>query len=428
MTVHAGAHLGANYFGARVTRLEDAGLLRGQGRFVDDISLPGMLHACFVRSPHAHARIRGIDGKAALALPRVHAVLTADDLPQRLATGQIPMLVPSPLIRTPRTQIALAREEVCYVGQTVAVVIAEDRYIAEDAAALVAVDYDILPAVSDARDAAKPDAPRVHCDLADNVAAYVPMAYGDVDAAFASAPHVFEEELFLHRGAAMTLETRAVLASYDAVGDMLTVWSSTQTPHLGRGTLADLLERNLESIRVIAPSVGGGFGTKAPFYPEEAVIPAAAMKLGRPVKWIEDRREHFLSATQERDQYWTVAIAVDDNGKILGLRGQHAARHRRLSAVGHHRALHRGDHVSGTLPRARLQDGNNGSAHQPRPDHGGARRRAAAGGVRDGAADRPRRARIEHRPRRGASPQHDPRRRNALCGGAHFPRRQAARL
>ena len=131
----------------------------------------------------------------------------------------------------------------------------------------------------------------------------------------------FEEEFWVHRGGGMTLEGRAVLASYDPAADMLTVWSATQTPHLGRRTLADLFERNLESIRVIAPHVGGGFGTKAPFYAEEAVIPAAAMKLGRPVKWQEDRREHFLSATQERDQYWTVAIAVDGNGKILGLRG-----------------------------------------------------------------------------------------------------------
>ncbi len=121
------------------------------------------------------------------------------------------------------------------------------------------------------------------------------MSYGDVDAAFKNAPHVFEEEMHLHRGAAMTLEGRAVLASYDPAADMLNVWSATQTPHLCRGTLADLFERNLESIRVIAPFVGGGFGTKAPFYPEEAVIPAAAMKLGRPVKWQEDRREHFLA-------------------------------------------------------------------------------------------------------------------------------------
>ena len=321
LRISGASTMGAKHFGARVARLEDPLLLTGRARYVDDVVLPGTLHACFVRSPHAHARIRSIEPTAARAMPGVHAVLTADDLPPRMATGQIPMLVPSPLIRTPRTQLALARHEVCYVGQSIAVVIADDRYLAEDAAAAVTIDFDVLPAVSDGRDAAAPDAARAHSDLASNIAAVVPMSYGNVEGAFAAAAHVLEEELFLHRGGAMTLEGRAVAASYDAAADLLTVWSATQTPHLGRGTLADLLERDLESIRVIAPFVGGGFGTKAPFYAEEAVIPAAAMKLCRPVKWQEDRREHFLTATQERDQHWKVAIAVDDRGKILGLRG-----------------------------------------------------------------------------------------------------------
>ena len=313
--------MGAKHFGARVARLEDPALLTGRGRFVDDVKLSGTLHACFVRSPHAHAKIRSIDPSAARAMPGVRAVLTANDLPPRMATGQIPMLVPHPAIKTPRTQLALARHEVCYVGQTICVVIADDRYLAEDAAAAVAVDFDIAPAVSDCRDAVKPGAARAHSDLASNIAAVVPLSYGDIGAAFAGAAHVFEEELFVHRGGAMTLEGRAVLASYDDGADMLTVWSATQTPHLCRATLADMLERDLESIRVIAPDVGGGFGTKAPFYAEEAVIPAAAITLGRPVAWQEDRREHFLSATQERDQHWKVAIAVDADGKIRGLRG-----------------------------------------------------------------------------------------------------------
>ena len=213
--------MGAKHFGARITRLEDPALLTGRGQFVDDMNLPGALHAAFVRSPHAHARIRNIDSAAARAMPGVHAVLTADDMPARIATGQIPMLVPNPAIRTPRTQIALARDEVCYVGQTVAVVIADSRHLAEDAAAAVVIDYQPLPAVSDARDAVKPGAARVHSDLASNVAAFVPMSYGDVDAAFKNAPHVFEEEMHLHRGAAMTLEGRAVLASYDPAADML---------------------------------------------------------------------------------------------------------------------------------------------------------------------------------------------------------------
>ena len=155
--------MGAKHFGARVTRLEDPELLTGRGLFVDDVKLPGTLHAAFVRSPHAHARIRGIDTSTAAALPGVHAVFTAADMPARIASSQIPMLVPNPAIKTPRTQISLAPDEVCYVGQTIAVVIADSRYLAEDAAAAVAIDYDVVPAVSDCRDALKPGAaPRAH--------------------------------------------------------------------------------------------------------------------------------------------------------------------------------------------------------------------------------------------------------------------------
>jgi carbon-monoxide dehydrogenase large subunit len=238
-----------------------------------------------------------------------------------MAREPIPMILPVLGIKAFRTQLCLAREEVSYAGQTVALVVADSRYRAEDAAALVAVDYESLPAISDCRDALKAGAPPVHGDLATNLAVSIPMAYGDADAAFANAAHVVEEEFRIHRGGGMSLETRAVLASYEPAGDMLTVWSSTQTPHLGRRVLADLLARNLESIRLIAPDVGGGFGPKAPFYAEEAVIPAAALLLGRPVKWIEDRREHFLTATQERDQHWTVALALDADGTIRGFRG-----------------------------------------------------------------------------------------------------------
>jgi carbon-monoxide dehydrogenase large subunit len=313
--------VGAKQFGARVARLEDANLLTGRGRFADDVKLPGMLHACFVRSQHAHARIRGIDTSMARDLAGVHAVLTAADLPEAMSSGRMPMLVPNPALASSLTQHCLACDEVCYVGQTVAVVIADSRYIAEDATALVVVDYDVLAAVSDCRDAVKSGAPRAHEALKDNVASAFRMGYGDADAAFASPPHVFTEEIWQHRGGGMAMETRAVIASLDPVHDLLTVWSATQTPHIGRRMIADLLDRQLESIRVIAPDVGGGFGPKAIFYAEEAVIPAAAIKLKRPVKWIEDRREHFLCATQERDQYWNVSIAVDGDGKILGVRG-----------------------------------------------------------------------------------------------------------
>jgi aerobic carbon-monoxide dehydrogenase large subunit len=313
--------MGASQFGARVARLEDPALLTGRGRFVDDLKLPGTLHACFVRSVHAHARLRAIDASAALAIDGVVAVLTAADLPEPMRSERMPMLVPNPSISALRTQHCLVTEEICYAGQAVAVVIADTRYVAEDAASLVAVDCEILPAVSDCRDAVKPGAPPAHCDLSSNVASSFRMAYGDADKAFAAAPHVFEADMWQHRGGGMALETRAVLAAFEALSDMLTVWSATQTPHIGRRMLADLLGRSLESIRMVAPDVGGGFGPKAIFYPEEAVIAAAALKLKRPLKWIEDRREHFACANQERDQFWRMAIAVEPDGRILGVRG-----------------------------------------------------------------------------------------------------------
>jgi aerobic carbon-monoxide dehydrogenase large subunit len=314
--------MGAKHFGASVKRLEDPALLAGRGRFVDDMKMPSVLQACFVRSPHAHARLRGIDVKPAMKIPGIHAVLTADDLPEAMRNRSMPMLLPNPSIAAARTQTALARNEVNYVGQPVAVVIADTRYLAEDAAAAMIVDYDPLGVVSDCRDAIINGAARVHSDFESNVVAKFSSAYGDVEAAFASAAHVFEEEIWQHRGGGMALETRAVLASLDPVSDYLTVWSSTQTPHIGRRMLADMLDREIETIRVIAPDVGGGFGPKAIYYPEEAVIPAAVLKLGRPVKWIEDRREHFLCTSQERDQYWSMRIAVDAEGKILGVCGR----------------------------------------------------------------------------------------------------------
>ena len=313
--------MGVKQFGARVTRLEDEGLLTGKGRFVDDVILPGALAASFVRSPHAHARIRAIDQAAALAVPGVIAVLTARDLPGPAAAERMPMLVPNTAIKALRTQHALALEEVCYVGQTVALVVADSRYAAEDAAALVQVDFDVLPAISDLKRALDPGAPLAHTDLDTNLASAFEMAYGDVDAAFAGAAHVLQESMWQHRGGGMAMETRAVQAAHDPATDILTVWAGTQTPHIARRMLADQLGRHPEAIRYIATDVGGGFGPKAIFYPEETVVAAAAMRLGRPVKWIEDRREHFMCATQERDQYWDVEIAVDARGKILGVRG-----------------------------------------------------------------------------------------------------------
>ena len=312
--------MGARPFGARVTRFEDPALLSGRGRYVDDVAPPGVLHACFVRSTLAHAKIRLIQSDTARAMPGVHAVLIAGDLPAPMRK-RIPTLQANPAMKLIRTERCLAGAEVSYVGQAVAVVIADSRALAEDAAALVNVDYETLPVAADCRDAAKPGATTAHADLSDNLACSLQMTYGDVDAAFATAAHVCEEKFWMHRGCGVPMETRAVVAQYDRFDDRLTVWSATQTPHLGRRILADLLDRDIDTIRVVAPDVGGGFGIKAPFYPEEAVIPAAAIMLGCPVKWSEDRRENFMSATQERDQYWTLALALDGDGKIVGLRG-----------------------------------------------------------------------------------------------------------
>src|SRR5262249_26267304 len=198
--------MGARQFGARVKRLEDPALLPGPGGCVDDVKLAGTLEACFVRSPYAHARIRAIDAAAARALPGVHAVLTADDLPGAMATQPIPMILPVLGIKAFRTQLCLARDEVSYTGQSVALVVADTRYIPEDAAALVQVDYEVLPAVGDCRGALEPGAPAVHSDLATNLASRIPMAFGDVDQAFAQAAHVVEEEFWVHRGGGMCLE------------------------------------------------------------------------------------------------------------------------------------------------------------------------------------------------------------------------------
>jgi carbon-monoxide dehydrogenase large subunit len=313
--------MGAKHFGARIARFEDVALLSGKGRYVDDIKAPGALHACFLRSPYGHARIRSIDVSAALALPGVHAVLTAADLPERMRTHPMPLLLPNATMSTLRTQHCLAEDEVCYVGQALAVVLADSRYIGEDALACIEVNYEVLPAISDVRSAVADGAPPVHLDLGSNIVSEFLMAYGDVEAAFDSAPHVFRESLWQHRGGGMAMEPRGVLAQFDDTGEQLTVWSATQTPHIARRMMAEVLELGLENIRIAAPDVGGGFGPKAIFYPEEPVVAHAARVTGRPVKFIEDRREHFMCATQERDQYWDVEIAVDKEARILGVRG-----------------------------------------------------------------------------------------------------------
>lgn len=313
--------LASAFVGRSVLRTEDPALLRGEGRFVDDIQLQDVIHCCFVRSPHAHARILGIDVTAASQVTGVHAVWTHEDLPD--ATQRpLPFPVPTQMLNNPRLWRILAREEVCFVGEAVAVVFASSRAVAEDAANLVTVDYEQLPAACDLRAVLDAGAPRTHSDVPSNLVAHMPFKTGDADAAFSKATHVVRRELLHHRGTAHPIECRAVLANLDTISGELTVWNAGQAPHMERRLLAEALGYDEAKIRVIMPDVGGAFGPKGMPYPEEFLVAVAAMVMRRPVKWTEDRREHFLCLTQERDQLWTLDMALDDQGKILGIRGK----------------------------------------------------------------------------------------------------------
>lgn len=311
----------AAFVGQSIKRMEDPDLLRGQGQFADDIKLPGLIEAAFVRSPFAHARVSQIDVSQALEVPGVVAVFTAADLPAEWRSKRILLQVPSPAITYPVTQEPLATQEVCFVGEAVAVVIADSRHAAEDGVSRVLVDWEPLAAVAHCEAALRPDAPTVHTSIDDNIAARLSLGYGDIYAAMAKAPHVFRERYDVHRGTGNPMECRGVVAEFDAISDAFRIWTSTQTPHNTQRAVVDMFGMPEDRVRVITPDVGGGFGPKNQVYPEEIVIPAVARLLGRPVKWIEDRREHFLTTTQERDQVWDLAIGVDDEGTILGLKG-----------------------------------------------------------------------------------------------------------
>jgi aerobic carbon-monoxide dehydrogenase large subunit len=297
--------------GKRHPRLEDMTLLRGKGRFVDDLHEAGMLEAAFVRSPHAHAAIQGINSVCARQLPGVHAVFTLSDLSPHLSQERIPLQFRSTELPPNITPFVLAKDEVAFVGEAVAVVIADSRYIAEDAAALVQVQYDPLPVVADCRRALEPDAPIAHSNKTSNLLLEFRQAYGDIDAAFACASRHLTINLQQHRGCAHPIEGRGAFATYDENADRLTVWSSTQLVHEARAFLMQLLRRDENQIRVVAPDVGGGFGAKFVLYSEEVTIAVSSLLLRRGVKWTEDRREHFIAAIQERDQYWDLDAAFD---------------------------------------------------------------------------------------------------------------------
>jgi aerobic carbon-monoxide dehydrogenase large subunit len=278
-----------------------------------------LLHAAGVRSPHARARIRSIDASRARAERGVHLVLTAAEL--GALNQPTPLLIPHPELEHPRTPYPLAVDEVRYAGELVALVVADDRYLAQDAARLVDIDYEALPAVVDLETAGADDAPRVHAGVPANRAARVAQRVGEPEAAFARAAHVFRDRLVIERSCGSPLETRGIVAEYDARTGMLRAWISTQAPLPIKNGLARIFGLPEFKVEVIAPDVGGGFGTKIMlFYPEEILVPAAAIRLGRAVKWIEDRSEHLTSSSQERGQIHDVEVAIDEAGRIVALR------------------------------------------------------------------------------------------------------------
>jgi aerobic carbon-monoxide dehydrogenase large subunit len=306
------------YTGLSVKRFEDHRLLTGQSSFVDDMKLPGLLHAAVLRSPHAHASIKSINVSAASSFSGVVTVITANDVEGVI--GQVPTRREADADELhPPEHPVLANSKVCYVGQPVAIVVAQDPYSARDAMELVQVDYELLPPVLDPLEAMAESAPVVHPELGGNIALKTLNAGGDLAVAFAQADHVVSQRYQVQRLAPSPLEPRGVMASYQAQEDLLTVWDSTQHPHEVREHLAHLLNRPQNSIRLVAPDVGGGFGEKGSLYPEEIAIPYLAILLGRPIKWVEDRQENLL-AFHGRGHTVDVEAAVKKDGALLGIR------------------------------------------------------------------------------------------------------------
>ena len=308
--------------GNSVRRIEDNALLRGSGTFLDDISFPDAVEAAFLRCPVAHGLIRKLNLDSARSLPGVQAVLAYADLRPLLASDRIPLALPTAGIQFNVDPFVLAYEEVCYVGEPIALVIADSRRIAEDALALIEVGVDPLPVVTDPISGLAANAPKARLDCPDNLVAKTAIEYGDIDQAFANAAHVIQEQFHLTKGGGHSLEPRGVIARFDQVEELLTVWDSTQMPHRAHAILVAALGLGENQIRVVTPEVGGGFGPKAVFHPEELAIPAAALLLRRPVKWVEDRFESFTATVGERDQVWSMAAAFDRDGRLLGVRGR----------------------------------------------------------------------------------------------------------
>ena len=306
------------YVGRAMKRIEDPRLIKGIGTYVDDLRLPGLVHAAILRSPHAHARIRRIDTAAARALPGVIGVFTGADV--NAACGLVPCAASIPDLKAPKHTV-LAGDRVYFVGHPVAIAVASDPYAARDAVEAIDVDYDPLPVVANAEAAVKPGSPLTHPDLGTNVAYTHAVAGGSsIDEAFRSADRVITHRLYHQRLTPMPIEPRGVVASFHQGEGTLTIWSSTQIPHLLRTLLPGMIGVAENKLRIVAPEVGGGFGAKLNVYAEEALIAHLAMRLQRPVKWIESRRENAAVTIHGRDQVGEYEIAVRNDGQILGIR------------------------------------------------------------------------------------------------------------
>jgi len=316
-----------SFVGRSILRREDRRLLTGRGQFIADLALPRMLRAAFVRSPVAHARIRSVDLSRAASAPGVAYVLSGADLAKLLPP------VPDTQLSLPRKWTAqvqhkfinpqqplLAHDKVRHVGEAVAVILAESRYAAEDAAQLVSLDLDPLPAVVDPEAALRAGAPVIHDKFATNLIGAFTIGKGDVDAALARASHKLKRRFHHHRYAAAPMECRGVVGAHDPRTDSVTIWSATQVVHWVRREAAAVLGLPEARVRCLALDVGGGFGLKGHVYPEDLLIPFLARRVGRPVQWIEDRREHLMCSCHSRDQIHEVEVGFDADGRILALR------------------------------------------------------------------------------------------------------------
>jgi carbon-monoxide dehydrogenase large subunit len=308
------------YTGASVKRSEDPRILTGAGRYIDDIKLPGMLHAAFVRSPMAHALVLSVDVSAALALPGVVAVLTGADLEAMTVPGPDALMAlmgwkgPTPEFTL------LATDKVRFVGDPVAIVVAESRYLAEDGCELVEVDYDDLPPVVDAAFALDPGSPPLFANLGDNIARpHSRNEFGDVAGTFANADRIIDFHIDVHRHQNVPMEGRGCVASYDADQGVMTVYAATQSVHVSRIAVAMRLGMEADKVRVVAGDIGGSFGLKIGASREELATAAASRHLGQPVKWVEDRGENLTASGQAREESADVRAAISDDGDLLGL-------------------------------------------------------------------------------------------------------------